>query len=271
MKRSNQTSRVSRVGGIAAHGLAFVVASATFAVGNLPASAQPSEGAAPSPFTGAGPYHAQLVNGGGTSLTVAANGVVTECSGLLATGDKPVLGCAVIGTISVPTVGGIYNNPSFGNSAGFFQGHIFRNWQNGHIWGCSQTTDANGLPNGQCVQFESVPADPGARDESQSLLTHATWGSVNGESFVTMSDILSTGYVFECTGFLSKGTSGAPTGHCVHIGNLTALPSGDTVAATVAGDVDFYYAVNGSTSTPIGQCVRDYNPSTLAPVGACLK
>jgi len=264
MERSDQSLRVSRASGIAAHVLAFVMAGATFTVGSLPASAQP--------FPGAGPFHAQLVNGGASSLTVAANGAVTECSGVLAPGDKPVLKCAVIGTISVPTVGGIFYYPAFGNSTGFYQGYIFRNWQNGHISGCSQTTDADGLPNGQCVKFDSVPADPNAPDnESASLLEHGTQGSVHGESWVTISDMLSTGYVFECTGFLSKETSGAPTGRCVQIGTVTAVASGATISVTIAGDVNFYFVVNGSNRTPLGQCVRDYDASTLAPVGACLK
>jgi len=256
MERSDQSLRVSRVRGITASVLAFVTSGATFIVGSLPASAQ---------------YHSQLVNGGGASLTVAGNGAVTECSGLTGPGDKPGLGCKVIGTVSVPANGGFYHISAFGNSAGLPQGHLFGNARNGVVWGCSQTTNADGLPNGQCVKFNSVPPDPDPPSENQSTVTEGTRGSVNGESYVTMTDVLSTGLVFECTTFLSNKTSGAPTGHCEQIGTVSKVPSGASVSTINAGDVDFYYAVSGTTTTRLGQCVRDYNPSTLAPVGACIK
>lgn len=48
-----------------------------------------------------GPYFAELVNGGGSSLILSSNGVVTECSGRLGGSNKPGLGCKNIGSIFV--------------------------------------------------------------------------------------------------------------------------------------------------------------------------
>jgi len=241
----------------ATHILAFVLACAALAGGSLPASAQ------------FGPYFLPLVNGGGSSLVVATNGAVTECSGRLGFNDQPGLECKTIGVISVPTTGGLYHLEAFGNSAGLPQGQLFRNASNGQVWGCSQTADINGLPTGQCVQFNSVPTDANPPFETQTTVGALT--SVNSESRVTITDILSTGVVFECTTFLSKETSGTPTGQCKQIGTITAVPTGVSVTGTHVGDVVVFYASTTPETTRLGQCVSDYNSSTLAPVGACIK
>ena len=55
-----------------------------------------------------GPYFAELVNSGGSSLILSSNGVVTECSGRLGGSNKPGLGCKNIGSIFVPPSGGPY-------------------------------------------------------------------------------------------------------------------------------------------------------------------
>lgn len=137
------------------------------------------------------------------------------------------------------------------------------------MWGCSQTSDANGLPSGQCVQFNSIAADPTPLALSLTApAPSAALGSAQGLSWVTFTLPRSNGAVFECTAFLSKQTSGTPSGKCAQIGTITAPGQSALVFIYSLGDVDFYYNKEG---TQLGQCVRDYNPSTLAPVGACIK
>jgi hypothetical protein len=216
-----------------------------------------------------GPYFAELVNSGGSSLILSSNGVVTECSGRLGGSNKPGLGCKNIGSIFAPPSGGPYAIEGFGNSAGHPQGWVFINPTEGIVWGCSQTSDANGLPNGQCVQFNSIAADPTPLALSLSApAPSADLGSVQGLSWVTFTLPRSNGAVFECTAFLSKQTSGTPSGKCAQIGTITSPGPSALVFIYSLGDVDFYYNKEG---TQLGQCVRDYNPSTLAPVGACIK
>jgi hypothetical protein len=246
---------------IAAFALAFMpllppAALADAVKGSAPASSQ------------FGPYFAQLVNGGGSSLILSSNGVVTECSGRLGSSNKPGQRCKNIGTIFVPPSSGPYANEGFGNSAGHPQGWVFINPTNGIVWGCSQTSDTNGLPNGQCVRFNSIAAD--ATPLGISLETpapNAALGSVQGLSWVTFTLPRSNGAVFECTAFLSRQTSGTPSGKCAQIGTITAPGQSALVFIYSLGDVDFYYR----EGTRLGQCVRDYNPSTLAPVGGCIK
>jgi hypothetical protein len=216
-----------------------------------------------------GPYFAELVNGGGSSLTLLNTGVVTECSGRLGSSNKPGLGCKNIGAIFVPPTSGPYVNEGFGNSAGHPQGWVFIHPTKGIVWGCSQTSDANGMPNGQCVQFNSIAADATPLGLSLEIpASGATLGSVQSVSWVTFTLPRSNGAVFECTAFLSKQTSGTPSGKCIQIGTITTPGPSAFVFIYSLGDVDFYY---NSKGTQLGQCVRDYNPTTLAPVGACIK
>jgi hypothetical protein len=230
-------------------------------------------GSAP-PSVQFGPFFAQLVNGGGSSLTVSSNGVVMECSGRLGGTNKPALACDKIGVIFAPPSSGLYHIVGFGNSAGHWQGRVFFDPTHGIVWGCSQTSDENGLPSGKCVRFNSIAAD--ATPPAFYVFvpaTNAALGSVHGLSWVTFTIPQSNGAVFECTAFLSKGTSGTPFGKCAKIGTITAPGKGAFVTTYSLGDVDFFYSGTSipSTTTRLGQCVRDYNPSTPAPVGACIK
>ena len=183
-----------------------------------------------------GPYFAELVNSGGSSLILSSNGVVTECSGRLGGSNKPGLGCKNIGSIFVPPSGGPYAIEGFGNSAGHPQGWVFINPTEGIVWGCSQTSDANGLPSGQCVQFISIAADPTPLALSLTApAPSAALGSVQGLSWVTFrSPLPSPGRMERSSSALRSCPSKQAAPLQVNAHRLEPLPRPDRVPSSLS-------------------------------------
>ena len=106
----------------------------------------------------------------------------------------------------------------------------------------------------QCVQFNSIAADttpPIVYDTVPAF--NAALGSVHGLSWVTFTIPRSNGAVFECTAFLSKETSGTPTGKCA-----PAPGKGAAVTIDNLGDVEFYYETGRSSGNAFATIIHPH-------------